>query len=133
MRLLSFLVEREAVGTQDLAEALVAQRRSRPPLGAVAQEAGDMSRDEVESVLLYQRLDRSRRFGEIALDLGYLSNHQLDRNLRIQRSRERSLLQVLIDMSVLPRDRAGELASLYTQFASDTEVRDIELSGEITL
>ena len=58
-------------------EAITRQTEETTPLGQVAIEAGLLTPREVFEVLHRQRTEPSRRFGDIAVGLGYLNRSQV--------------------------------------------------------
>lgn len=125
MRLEEYLVKEHIATTSEVADAVDRQRHSRPPLGEIAVREGAMRARDVDAVLTWKRFDRLRPFGEIAMDLGYISRGQLESLLRVQGQDTIPLLDVLAAMGVLERERiAGvERDFLWARWEESVESR----------
>lgn len=95
------------VSYQELIDALVWQRRQRPPLGALALLRGWL--DESDIMKINTSHHGGRRFGKKAIDLGYLSNSQVNSLLDSQSSQQSRLGQYFIDKGLLSESEAEEI------------------------
>lgn len=93
---------------QQLIEALVWQRRQRPTLGAIAQRWGWISEDKVLRVLGHR--GRALRFGNRAIELGYLNPHQVDELLNYQRSLQKRIGDYFIEKGLLSPEEADQVS-----------------------
>ena len=109
MQLEEYLLSSGIATSAQITDALERQRSSRPPLGELAVCEGVMRSRDVEAVLAWQRFDRMRPFGEIAVDLAFITSGQLERLLRLQGLATLPLLDVLASMGVTPRDGVGRV------------------------
>ncbi len=92
LRLAEFLYYSGRVSFRVAAEAVVWQRRQRPPLGRLAVEWGHLRPDDVLELLAARRRDRSGElFGEYALRVGALTPRQLLALLGQQRRLQRPI------------------------------------------
>lgn len=71
------LVRRGVVAEEVLIQALERGRSSWEPLGRIALELGQLSMSRVFQILDAQ-LDSSKRFGELAIELGFLKGEEVD-------------------------------------------------------
>ena len=82
-----FLVQRNQISSE-VAERLSEWcRRTRVPIGLIAVGHGLISGAHIDDVLEHQR-ESCVRFGEAAIEMGLLTQHQVDALLDIQRFRE---------------------------------------------
>lgn len=93
---------------QQLIEALVWQRRQRPTLGALARKWGWLSDDKVEQVVAHR--GNSMRFGNKAIELGYLKRHQVDALLRHQRSLQKRIGSYFVEKGLLTEAEAEQIS-----------------------
>ena len=93
---------------RQLIEALVWQRRQRPTLGAIARKWGWLSDDRVVQILGHR--GHAVRFGNKAVELGYLKSYQVEALLKHQRSQQQRIGQYFIDMGLLTETEADQLA-----------------------
>lgn len=96
------LVRTGVITPQQYVEAIQRQTEETTPLGQIAIEAGLMTAREVFEVLHRQRTDGRRRFGDLAIELGYLDRGQVALLLLEQLERRRSVMSHLQEMGVLP-------------------------------
>ena len=101
MRFEEYLIESCAVSPQQITRAIDIRRESRPPIGSLAVEQEVLTTDQVDLVLAAQDQYVGHRFGELAVDLGLISEGALDDLLALQRERSPSLADVLVDMGVV--------------------------------
>jgi len=93
---------------QDLIEALVWQRRQRPMLGVIAIKWGWLNDNQVKRILHHR--GQAQRFGMKALELGLLSQLQVDTLLRHQRGRQEQIGQYFVAKSLITAEEAERLA-----------------------
>lgn len=101
MRLELNLVHEGRITADDYVAAATRREEDRPPLGQVAIEEGVLSVRRVLEVLQRQYEAPSRRFGELAVELGFLSEADLATLLLHQRERERPLVDYLVELGKL--------------------------------
>jgi hypothetical protein len=87
------------ISYQELIDALVWQRRQRPPLGTLALRQGWLSEIDIGNINASHH--GGRRFGKKAIDLGYLSESQVNSLLDSQRSQQLRLGQYFIGQGLL--------------------------------
>lgn len=78
-----FLVERDLVPPQVARRLSEGWHSEREPLGMIALAHGLLRPEQIDEILDVQR-ERPRLFGEIAVELGYLSQDRVNRLLKIQ-------------------------------------------------
>ena len=96
------------VSYQQLIEALVWQRRQRPMLGAIAQKWGWLSDAKVTQILAHR--GRAVRFGNRAIEIGYLEAHQLEELLQHQRSLQKRIGEYFIEKGLLTEEEAEQIS-----------------------
>ncbi|MCG8590391.1 MAG: hypothetical protein MJE66_13970 [Proteobacteria bacterium] len=105
MALPRLLIEQNRITATHALAALDRMRAHRPPIGRIALEEGWLGIGPCLHIL-DQQLDESRagtprRFGEIAVALGYLSVRQVQALLQRQAERMPSFDRVLVQMGAL--------------------------------
>ncbi len=102
LRLAEFLYYSGRVSFRVAAEAVVWQRRQRPPLGRLAVEWGHLRPDDVLELLSSRRRDRSGElFGEYALRMGALTPRQLLALLGQQRRLQRPIGDYFVQSGIV--------------------------------
>ncbi len=110
----SYLYAVGAIGYHTLIEALVWQRRQRPPMGETARRWGWLDEPTIRRIMMH-RSRHGRRFGEKAVELGLLTPFQVRTLLFHQRSRHQKLGQFFVQQGHL---NAEELEALVRQMHS---------------
>jgi hypothetical protein len=88
------------------------------PVGIIAVEHGMIIGRQIDDVLGRQR-DWDRRFGEIAVEMGYLNEGQLEKLLEIQRFRDLARVAEAVILAGLAP--SGEILRAYARFVLDHE------------
>lgn len=89
-------------------DALVWQRRRRPPIGQIARDLGLLSENEIQAILK-QRAIREK-FGESAIRMGYLTSYKLMVLLGKQRRFQRHIGDYFVKSGILSRIQVERLA-----------------------
>lgn len=89
-------------------DALVWQRRRRPPVGQIARDLGLLSENEIQAILK-QRAIREK-FGEGAIRLGYLTPYKLMVLLGKQRRFQRQIGDYFVKTGILSRKQIEQMA-----------------------
>ncbi|QDT68332.1 hypothetical protein MalM25_12540 [Planctomycetes bacterium MalM25] len=100
------LVQTGVISADDYVAALARRDQERPPLGQVAIEQGMMAATHVLDVLRLQHTDPTRRFGELAVEKGYLDSHQVATLLMQQLEKQRPVIEHLVELGRLSREQA---------------------------
>jgi hypothetical protein len=101
-----FLVRQGRATPEQVIDALDRQTARQQPIGRVAYDESILTADQIIKVLGEQthELEASRkRFGEIAVDHGYLNDTQVGQLLSAQRDGRPLLGDILVQMGVLDR------------------------------
>ena len=72
----NYLLSRNYVTQEQLFDAMQKQASQRIRLGTLAISDGLMTAEEVDNVVI-QQTHEDKKFGELAIELGYLSNTQV--------------------------------------------------------
>jgi hypothetical protein len=101
---LDFLVQRGHLAPQRRDAIRQATRSAREPIGAIAFSHGLLNGEDVDLILSEQR-GQHRPFGQIASELGMLTQAQVQSLVRIQHARTAlSLAEALCLAGVVPLD-----------------------------
>ena len=106
MRWVQKLVSQGVATPEQVVEALDRQRRTRVPLGRIARGIHMLTARQLCTVLARQSDEPSLRLGEIAVQLGYLSQSEVSYLLGLQQERMSSLEAELIGLGVPLRQAA---------------------------
>lgn len=84
---IEFLIERDLIPS-NVGKRLLEQRNYiREPIGMIAVSHGLLRPNEIDIVLDRQRKCKDQRFGEIAVELGFLTNKQVEILVKVQEFR----------------------------------------------
>lgn len=123
------LVRSGAITAEQYVEAVERQAEETTPLGQVAIEAGLLSAREVFEVLYRQRADKDHRFGDIAIELGYLDRSQIALLLLEQSERRRSIVQHLKEMGALPSAETCVPTESYDTYSISTSSSSLDAAA----
>lgn len=117
----AYLLNKQAVSTEQLIDAIKKLSDARIKLGTLAMHSGLMSAEEVDEVCFLQTRE-DKRFGEIAVERGYLNKDQVEELLESQIPDYLLLGQNLVDTEALTN---GDLERLMADYQNDTEIHDM--------
>jgi hypothetical protein len=107
-----YLKHKGVISADQLVDALEIQHRRLVPIGQIAMEECIISARDVFKVLHAQSDMPHEKFGDLAVDMGFMTRQQLERVLVLQSDRKPSLVDVLVHMGVISVCRAEtELAA----------------------
>lgn len=129
MQLETFLLERGVVTPRQVSSAIDRQRESRPPLGRLAIEQETLSARDVSAILHWQQATSPRRFGEIAVELGYLSEGEIERLLALQAQQTLSLTEALLDVGIANEDACRAAAAEFERMLAGTRVERSDVNA----
>lgn len=103
LRFGEFLVKKGLIAEGDVLRALETQLRSRIPLGQLALQRGWITPAQLLSVLLAQKTAAPppKLFGQTAVELGMLSQAQVDEILKIQNESHTLIGNVLVSRGLM--------------------------------
>lgn len=114
MRFGEFLVSQGHLTTQQVATALIEQRRRTVPLGRLALQSGVLQPAAVHRVLRAQAQERPwRAFGDVARGLGLLQSDQVDELVSAQQKHRPRLGQVLVEHRLLSTSAQDRLVRAF--------------------
>lgn len=99
-----YLVENGVLSCEDFYEALKLQLRSRPQLGALAIELRKLTARDVFAVLRRQCHAPEDRFGDLAVEMGYLTPDDLGQLVHEQSLRVKPFQEILVEGGFLPAE-----------------------------
>ena len=102
-----YLLEQGLVEEGDLVSALDEQHKNKMPLGQMAVQKGFLDSKALFKVLTEQRKKtrEANDFGSIALELGLISQQQVDELVESQNTTNELLGTILVEEGVLPREK----------------------------
>ena len=106
------LVDRGRITNDQLVAALDVQRRSRPLIGRIALTERILSVRQVMRILDAQ-VTRAGPFGEVGIELGFLTPDGLENLLGIQRDMTPKIGEILVQMGALTRAQLEEEISVF--------------------
>lgn len=112
------LVRSGLVSADDYVEALGRREEERLPLGQVAIEEGLLGVRQVLDVIRTQHGEPERRFGEVAVDKGYLTTSQVATLLMLQQERQRPVIDYLVELGRVSYEEAALAAKKGTRLGS---------------
>lgn len=107
-----YLLNRELITREQLADALEFQKSVHVKFGVIAVDEGYMTPLQVEEVHEKQK-QMDKRFGEIAVELGYLTNEQVDKLIASQKQGHLFLAQALVDRGYMTIEQFADALNDY--------------------
>lgn len=101
-----YLLNRELITREQLADALEFQQSVHVKFGVIAVDEGYMTSSQVEEIHEKQK-QVDKRFGEIAIELGYLTNEQVESLVSAQKQDHLFLAQALVDREYMTIEQFG--------------------------
>lgn len=101
-----YLLNRELITKEQLADALEFQQSVHVKFGVIAVDEGFMTPQQVEEVHEKQK-QMDKRFGEIAVEQGYLTNEQVESLISAQKQGHLFLAQALVDRGYMTIEQFG--------------------------
>ncbi len=98
-----FLLDRGTITVEALLKALDLQQKLQEPVGAIALRSRLLKPSQVLHLINAKRHDQ-RRFGELAIEHGWLDAEQLDTLLALQRESRPLIGQLLVSIQALDRE-----------------------------
>ena len=103
-----YLYRKSVITAEQLLDAVESQHDNLVPIGQLALEEGILAPRDVFTVLRLQSDLPGERFGDVAIELGLMTDDQLMRLLMIQTDRKRSLSEILVKQGAIDRERARD-------------------------
>lgn len=110
----NYLVETGKITKEQLKQTLDKQDSVRVKLGLIAVAEGMMSLAQTNEVNRLQAL-MDRRFGDIAVSKGYLTEEQVGKLLQEQGNSYMSFIQTLVDSELIAMEEVDELVNTFRQ------------------
>ncbi|MGD9857876.1 MAG: hypothetical protein AB7U20_23275 [Planctomycetaceae bacterium] len=104
MWLASRLFQKQVITADQLAEAVESQLSRRTSLGSLAASLGLLTIDQIADVSSAQAEEPDRPFGELAVEMEYLSREQLALLAFEQAEQAPSLGDILVEMGAITPD-----------------------------
>ncbi len=98
-----YLVRQSIIREKDLTRTLEMQKTDRIPLGQLALQKGLIDNKALFRILSRQRKveGRNQTFGQLAIQLGYLSQEQVNELLKMQTQTNRLLGELLVSQELV--------------------------------
>jgi hypothetical protein len=119
----AYLVKNGIISEEDLNEAMERQRISRVTIGKLAVTQGMLTMKQIFKILGEQAKYRAyepqkgyKRFGEIAVDLGFMKNEDIEFLLKKQNEDQSSITEILVEMGAIDKE---ELEMEYADFKDE--------------
>lgn len=114
-----WLCDRGLLRPEDAIEVLRAYAVRQTPIGRIAREEGLMSMSAVMHVIGLQPDRPGRRFGELAVELGYLDQEGLGRLLDAQQRRAPRYEDLLVSLGYFDADRLSAARAEFLRALDD--------------
>ena len=98
------LVESGIITAEQLVRALQRHVESRPQLGALAVDAGKLTMKQVFAILRTQADRPERKFGELAVEAGLMSEDEIAALMFRQMTSGDSLAELIVEMGFAERE-----------------------------
>ena len=123
-----YLTKKGVITAEQLVAALERQHSKLVPIGQLAMEEGVLSARDVFDILRCQCDWPHDRFGDMAVNLGLLSQPELERLLIIQAERKPPLTDIFVQLGVLT---PGRIDDELVAYRSDMERRKVVVKRSI--
>ena len=111
-RFIHFLVNNGVIEEKTVLEVLDTQMKQKIPIGQIALKEKALTVSQVYSILLAQ-MDSQKLFGETALDMGYLTETDIEELLAIQRNRLPRIEEILVKMNIIDHEKCSIIMNKY--------------------
>lgn len=118
----AYLVREQLITADELVDALEHQFHSRPPIGQLAVTSGMISMKQAFHLVGLQ-MTLHRRFGELAIELGYLTDDDIESLLAQQSRLQLALSEVLVARNTLSAEILREAQVRYYSQADAAVVK----------
>ena len=108
-----YLLKKGVISPEQFVAALEVQLESLVPIGQLALEENVLSPRDIFAVLQAQSHSPSVRFGDLAVDMGFMTRGHLMRLLMMQADRKQPLKEILIEQGAVTAERAASEAIAY--------------------
>jgi hypothetical protein len=126
-----YLVEKNKISQSQFEDALTQQQKTRVKLGLIAVTEKLLTKKQADEINDIQR-KMDRRFGDIAIEKGYLLNEEVTHLLNMQGNPYLQFVQVLTENNILT---IHEIEILLDEFKKDSNFSDADMdalkSGDI--
>ncbi len=110
-----YLIKNNVIDSELFVTALQKQLASRPLLGSLAIETGQMTVKQVFQVLRAQCDAPGELFGEIAVNMEFLAEEEVSSLVFLQSMRQKPIADILVDESLTPEsDVLSHLAEYHS-------------------
>ncbi|MCA9217759.1 MAG: hypothetical protein KDB27_32040 [Planctomycetales bacterium] len=117
-----YLHKKGIITGDQFAEAVREQLSRRPLLGAIAIQSGKLSVKQVMRVFTVQADDLEKAFGELAIELGFLTEEDLAQLLLEQANSAPQLSEILVETGALTREQMLDELAQYRSHAHGSNV-----------
>lgn len=124
----TFLLGSGAITTEQLQDAVLAQKQDRVLLGQIAVDQGMLTYDELQAVLTEQQMS-GNRFGQIAREKGLLTEEQFRAILQVQSGNHLLLGEALVRKGYLS---AADLNLRLREFDGINRAKEAEFSEQLS-
>lgn len=98
------LIKQGLVSVDQMLIAVRRQQLGRVPIGRLAIEEGKMTMAQVFTVI-EEQADDPKSFGQLAIEMNFLGEQELGHLLLLQNNREQPLVEILVEMGCIARER----------------------------
>ena len=123
-----FLVRTKVISVEQLRDALDMMSRENLLLGQLAVEEGFLSESQANTINREQRYS-DKPFGAIGVQMGLLTNQQLEQLLELQNKRRVQVGEALTRLSFITEDRLVQELRRFKAEAERPHIREVTLPG----
>lgn len=120
-----YLVSKDYITATDLEAVLAKINASRVKLGLIAVAQKMLTKEQADRVNMLQQ-QRDKRFGDIAVSEGYITDAQVGELLSLQGNPYMKFVQAVTELDLLTMERIEEILD---EFKNDMSLSDEELNG----
>lgn len=110
-----YLVRVGAITPDDLVTAMEVQHRRREPFGKIALKSRKLTVRQTAEILNHQANHPAQRFGEIAVQMGFMTEDDVSAILQIQKANIPTLEEVFVSEGMLTADQLDRWSQAYQQ------------------
>ena len=119
-----FLVHRRVITCNQFVTAMELQKASRPPIGQLALDHEKLAVQQIMQLLAAQSDNPQELFGELAVELGMLSEADLSELVKLQSDLIKPMAEIVVELGFVSEEKAAEELAEYRKAMEEVATAD---------